>query len=304
MAQTKALQSPRRWTPQSQRNLEGYLFILPGLLGVLLFCLFPMVYSLVMGFNDWNMITPAKFVGLDNFREMLTDDVVWQSVKVTLYYTLLAVPLCNIVALLMALLLNSKVKGMSVYRTIFYIPSIVPAVASAAIWMFIFNPFNGLLNSIVELVGIDPQMWIYDAKQVIPCMAVMAAWGSGGTAIIYLASLQGVPKHLYESIDIDGGNAFHKFFNVTLPLISPVVFYNVVMAVIGSMQSFTQGYIMTKGGPNNASLFYVLLLYNRAFTYSDMGLACAMAWVLFIIIGLLTAVNFVVSKKWVYYGGA
>ncbi len=290
--------------PATRRNVAGYLFILPALLGVALFCLFPMLFSIGIGFTDWNMKSTPNFIGLSNFQAMLNDPIVWQSVKVTCYYTLLSVPLSNIFALFMAMLLNSKVKGMSYYRTIFYIPSIVPAVAASAIWMFIFNPYNGLLNTLVSWVGIPAQMWIYSPSQVVPCMAVMAAWGSGGTAIIYLAGLQGVPGQLYESIEMDGGNGYHKFMHITLPLISPVIFYNLVMGVINSMQAFTQGYIMTKGGPNNASLFYVLLLYNRAFKSSDMGMACAMAWVLFIIIGALTAINFYVSRKWVYYEGA
>ena len=290
--------------PATRRNLAGYAFILPGILGVLVFCLFPMLYSLSMGFTNWNMKSAPEFVGLDNFAAITQDPIVLKSVQVTLYYTVLAVPLTNIVALIMALLLNTKVRGMSYFRTIFYIPSIVPVVASSALWMFMFNPYTGMFNSILMKLGIPGQMWIYSPTQVIPCMVAMAAWSSGGTAIIYLASLQDVPRHLYDAIEVDGGKARHKFFNVTLPMISPVVFYNVVMSTIGSLQSFTQGYIMTNGGPNNASLFYVLLLYRRAFTNSDMGMACARAGVLFIVVGLVTALNFIGSRKWVYYGGA
>ena len=299
-----AKKRPRVSPLQKRRDIAGYLFISPALLGFLLFCLVPMVYSLCISFTEWNMAIPPKFVGLDNYKTMMGDELVWKSRRVTMYYTVLAVPLCNVVALLMAVLLNTSVKGQSVFRTIFYIPSIVPAVAASALWMFIFNPYNGLLNTLVSIVGLRKQQWIYSANQVIPCMAVMAAWGSGSTAVIYLAGLQGIPKHLYEAIDVDGGRAWHKFFHITIPMLSPVIFYNLVMGIIGSMQAFTQGYIMTKGGPNNASLFYVLLLYNRAFEYSKMGFACAMAWVLFVVIGLLTAINFYVSNKWVYYEGA
>ena len=296
--------SERVLTPAARRNIAGYLFILPGLLGVAIFCLFPMLFSLGIGFTDWNMKTAPTFTGLQNLKTMSTDPILWKSVRVTLYYTVLAVPLINVVALLMALLLNTKVRGMSYFRTLFYIPSIVPVVAASAIWMFIFNPYTGLLNSLLMQLRLPGQMWIYSPTQVIPCLAIMAAWSSGGTAIIYLASLQGVPAHLYEAIEVDGGNNLHKFFNVTLPMISPVLFYNIVMTTIGSLQSFTQGYIMTEGGPNNASLFYVLLLYNRAFKSSSMGMACAMAWVLFVIVGTVTAMNFIISRKWVYYGGA
>ena len=289
--------------PAVRRNLAGYAFIMPGILGVLFFCLFPMGYSLAMGFTRWNMKSAPVFVGAENFLAMVKDPIVLKSVQVTLYYTILAVPLTNIVALSMALLLNTKVRAMSYFRTIFYIPSIVPVVAASAIWMFMFNPYTGMLNSLLMQLGLPGQMWIYSPTQVIPCLAVMTAWTSGGTAIIYLASLQDVPGHLYDAIEVDGGTAWHKFINVTLPMISPVVFYNVVMSTIGSLQSFTQAYIMTSGGPNNASLFYVLLLYNRAFKSSDMGMACAMAWVLFVVVGLVTALNFAGSRKWVYYGG-
>ena len=299
-----ATKKPKVSALQKKRDVAGYLFIAPAILGFLLFCMVPMFTSLGISFTEWNMATPPKFVGLGNYKSMLEDELVWKSLRVTMYYTVLAVPLCNVVALLMAVLLNAKVRGLSVFRTIFYIPSIVPAVAASALWMFIFNPYNGLLNTLVASVGLRKQQWIYAANQVIPCMAVMAAWGSGSTAVIYLAGLQGIPKHLYEAIDVDGGRAWHKFFHITIPMLSPVIFYNIVMGVIGSMQAFTQGYIMTKGGPNNASLFYVLLLYNRAFEYSKMGFACAMAWVLFVVIGLLTAINFYVSNKWVYYEGA
>jgi multiple sugar transport system permease protein len=287
----------------TRRNLAGYAFISPGLIGLVAFCLIPMVYSLAVGFTSWNLKTAPIFVGLENFKSIFADKVAMQSIKVTLYYTVLAVPLINVCALFMALLLNTSARGTSYFRTIFYIPSIVPVVAASAIWMFIFNPFNGFLNSLLLSLGLPGQMWIYSTTQVIPCIAVMAAWSSGSTAIIYLAALQGVPAQLYEAIEIDGGNILHKFKNVTLPMISPVVFYNVVMSVISSMQAFTQGYIMTNGGPNNASMFYVLLLYKRAFTQSQMGLACAMAWLLFLVIGLITAVNFSASRKWVYYGG-
>lgn len=289
---------------QKRRDIAGYLFIAPALIGFLLFCIVPILYSLFISFHKWNMATDPVFIGLGNYQELLNDDLAWKSMRVTLYYMILNVPLSNIIALVMALLMNTNVKGRSVFRTIFYIPSIVPAVAAAALWMFIFNPFNGVLNTLVNLVGIPKQQWIYSSKQVIPCLAFMSAWSSGSTAVIYLAGLQGIPSHLYEPAELDGATWWQKFINITLPMLSPVIFYNVVMGMIGSMQTFTQGYTMTKGGPNNASMFFVLLLYNRAFEYTKMGMACAMAWVLFVIIGILTAVNFYVSNKWVYYEGA
>ncbi len=293
----------RKMTPAMRRNIAGYLFIAPALVGLLVFYAFPMLFSLGISFTDWNLRLTPNFVGADNYKNLFQDPVYLKSIRVTFYYTLLAVPVSNIYALLMALLLNMKFKGRSVVRTIFYIPSIVPAVAAAGIWMYIFNPYNGFMNQLMQYFGWDPQMWIYSPTQVIPCLVVMSAWGAGGTAIIYLAALQGVPSVLYESVSIDGGNAVHKFFYITVPMISPIIFYNVIMGVINSMQIFTQGYIMTKGGPNNNSLFYVLLLYRRAFEQTTMGTACAMAWILFVILGILTMVNFALSNRWVYYGG-
>ncbi|MBO7709478.1 MAG: sugar ABC transporter permease, partial [Lachnospiraceae bacterium] len=237
-----------RLSPAMRRNIAGYLFIAPALIGLLLFYAFPMIFSLFISFTDWNLRNAPNAQGLKNYMQLAADPVFLKSVRVTFYYTLLAVPVSNVYALLMALLLNMKFRGRSVVRTIFYIPSIVPAVAAAGIWMYIFNPYNGFLNQIVPVFGMDPQMWIYSPTQVIPCLVVMTAWGAGGTAVIYLAALQGVPQILYESVSLDGGNAFDRFFHITVPMISPIIFYNVIMGVINSMQIFTQGYIMTKGG--------------------------------------------------------
>lgn len=286
-----------------RRTIAGYLFIAPALLGIVVFYAFPMAFSFGTSFTDWNLLSRPSFVGVGNYQSLAADEVFLKSIRVTFYYTLLAVPLGNVYALLMAMLLNTKIRGRSVVRTIFYVPSIVPAVAAAGVWMYIFNPYNGFLNQIFLQLGLNPQMWIYDPSQVIPCIVTTAVWGAGGTAIIYLAALQGVPTELHEAVAIDGGNGLHKFFYITVPMISPIIFYNLIMGVINSMQIFTQGYIMTDGGPNNCSLFYVLLLYRRAFEQTMMGTACAMAWILFVILGILTAINFALSGKWVYYGG-
>ncbi|MGI6017509.1 MAG: carbohydrate ABC transporter permease [Marvinbryantia sp.] len=286
-----------------RRNRIGYLFIAPALIGLVVFYAFPMLFSLIVSFTDWNLLTMPSPVGMENYKNLANDEVFLKSIRVTFYYTLLAVPISNIWALIMALLLNKKMKGRSIVRTIFYVPSIVPAVAAAGVWMYIFNPYNGFLNQILLKVGLNPQMWIFSPSQVIPCIVTMAAWGAGNTAIIYLAALQGVPTELHEAVALDGGNSFHKFFHITVPMISPMILYNLIMGVINSMQTFTQGYIMTDGGPNNSSLFYVLLLYRRAFEQTTMGIACAMAWILFVILGVLTIINFAISKKWVYYGG-
>ena len=279
----------------------GYLFISPAIVGLLLFSLGPMLFSFITSFTEWNVISPMKIVGLGNYARLLKDPLVWKSLQVTGYYTLLTVPLITVVTFLVALLLNAKVPGISVFRTIFYIPSIVPAVASAALWMFIYNPMFGLLNSILKTLGLPPSNFIFSKEGVIPCLAVMAVWASGNTVVIYLAGLQGVSRQLYEAAEIDGANVFSQFKNITVPMMTPIIFYNVVMGIINAMQTFTQAYIMTDGGPDNASLFYTLLLYRTAFKNSSMGYASAMSWVLFVIIALLTALVFKTSNSWVYY---
>jgi multiple sugar transport system permease protein len=290
-------------TGHMNKTMWGYFFITPAILGLLLFNFGPMLFSLGISFFKWDVVTPAEWIGFKNYTRLAKDPLVLKSLAVTAYYTLLTVPLTTVIGLLVASLLNTKVKMMSVFRTIFYIPSIVPAVASSALWMFLCNPMYGLLNNVLGIFGIPPQNWIYDPYMVIPSLSVIAVWGAGNTVIIYLAGLQGIPRHLYESIEIDGGNTFHKFFNITVPMISPIIFYNVVMGIIGSMQTFTQAYVMTEGGPDNASLFYVLLLYRTAFTNQEMGYASAMAWILFILVAILTFISFKSSNLWVFYEG-
>ncbi len=294
---------PHTGKMERRKTMWGYIFIMPALIGLVVFYFGPMLYSLVISFFKWDIVTPPQFVGLANYKTMIfDDDLIKKSLTVTGYYTLLAVPMINIVSLFLASLLSSKIKALSIFRTVFYLPSIVPAVASAALWMFLCNPMFGFFNTMLGWFGIERQQWIYDSKQVIPVLAVMATWGAGNTVIIYLAGLLGIPNHLYEAIEVDGGNWLHKFVYVTLPLMTPIIFYNVVMSIIGCMQTFTQGYIMTQGGPANASLFYVLHLYRNAFKYQKMGYASAMAWLLFIIIALLTFINFKLANKWVVGG--
>jgi multiple sugar transport system permease protein len=206
-----------------------------------------------------------------------------------------------IVGLLIALLMNARVKGMTVFRTIYYLPSVVSGVAVALLWQWVFNPQMGVINGILWLFKIHGPGWIYDENWVIPSFIIMSLWGVGGSMIIYLASLQGVPTDLYEAASIDGADSKRRFFSITIPMITPVLFFNLIMGLIGSFQVFTQGLVMTSGGPNNASLFFVLYLYRNAFQYFKMGYAAAMAWVLFIIIMVLTLLVFRSSSWWVYY---
>lgn len=283
------------------RTKWGYFFIAPGIIGFLVFSLGPMLYSLFLSTMEWNIITPKKFVGLENYRQLFQNELTWKSLKVTAAYTAMTVPLVIVITFGIALLLNSKVKGISIFRTIFYIPSIIPLVATAAIWMFIYNPTYGFLNGILRALGLPAQKYIYSTSSVIPCLSVMAVWCAGNTVIIYLAGLQGVSRQLYDAARIDGAGRLQMFRHITVPMMTPIIFYNLVMTMINCLQTFTQAYIMTDGGPANSSLFFSLLIYRNAFTYQKMGYAAALSWVLFVIVGILTLVLFMTSGKWVFY---
>ena len=279
----------------------GYFFIGPGIIGLICFSFGPMLFSLGISFTSWDVISAKEFVGLENYKNLFQDPLFFKSLKVTLYYTLLSVPLITCIPLLIAVLLNSKVKGISVFRAIFYVPSIVPIVASAAVWMYIYNPMYGLLNSILKALGMHSQNFIFSETGAVPSLAVMALWGAGNTVVIYLAGLQGVSRQLYEAAEIDGAGTLSRFMNITVPMMTPIIFYNFVMAIINSMQIFTQAYIMTDGGPANATLFYSLMVYRTAFKQSRMGYSAAMSWVFFVIIAVLTLIVFKSQKKWVVY---
>ena len=283
----------------------GYLFVAPAILGLLLWTIGPMLVSLALSFTQWDMLSSPQWIGLTNFRHMLSgeDTLFWQTVKVTLLYTALTVPMVGVITSFgLALLLNRPLRGIGVIRTVFYLPNVVPLVANAVLWLFIYNPQWGLLNQIIGLVGIEPQQWIFDENQVIPSLVVMAMWTSSGAAmIVYLAGLQGIPQHLYEALAIDGGGAWARFRYLTLPLSTPLILYNVVLTFIGAIQTFAQPYIMTSGGPSNASLFYMLYVYRTAFQNQEMGYACALAWFLFMIVACFSLVVFWSSRWWVFY---
>jgi multiple sugar transport system permease protein len=276
----------------TRRNITGYLFIMPFVLGFILWFLIPALTAVWLTFTDWNLIRPPRYVGFDNFARLGSDKLFWQSLKVTTLYTAAAVPLGLILALLLALLINTKVKGIAFFRTIYYLPSIVPAVASAVLWAWIFNTEFGLLNAILRVFGIPRVAWLQDPDYALWALVMMSLWALGGAMIIYLAGLQGIPDVFYEAAEIDGAGRLRQLWNVTLPLLSPVIFFNLVLSIIGTFQVFTAGYLITNGGPQNATLFYVLYLYRNGFEYLDMGYSAALAWVLFLIILVLTALVF------------
>lgn len=290
--------SERRW---------GILMALPAIAGFAVFTLGPMIASAVFSFTDWSIGGAVHFTGLENYQRMFGQDQEFRkSVWSTIYYTLGAVPLTLLVAFLAAMLLNNQFRGKGIFRTLYYLPTLVPLVANSMLWIWLFNPDFGLLNQMLRSAHLPGSTWIYDESSSIPSLILMTSWGFGNSAVIFLAGLQGVPRHLYEAVDVDGGGAWIKFRHVTLPMMTPTIFFNLVLGVIGSFQVFVQAAVMTQGGPNDSTLFYVYYLYRTAFTNSEMGYACALAWVLFLGILLVTVVLFRTSRRWVYYelGGA
>jgi ABC-type sugar transport system permease subunit len=292
----------------------GYMFIAPWIIGVLVFLAVPMLVSLLLAFCSWDMISPAKWVGTGNFTTMASDEQFWKSLSVTGVYTLFSVPLGVAGSLALALLLHTKIRGQSVFRTLYYLPAVASAVAASLIWMRIFNPESGLLNYVIAYLHMTPAFkaagltdpvkgyvdWLGSEKTALSSLIIMSLWGVGGGMVIYLAGLQGIPQSYYEAAEIDGASVWQKFLNVTLPLLTPTIFFTLIMGVIGSFQVFTQGFVMTQGGPNNATLFYVLYLYQNAFQFLKIGYASALAWVLFVIILVFTLVQLKTSR-WVHY---
>jgi len=293
---------PRRGGLARREERDFYIFTSPWWLGLILFVIGPMVASIVISFTKWDIITPPKWVGFQNYVHMFKEDpLFWKSLRVTAVYTFVLVPVQLTLSMLVSILLNQKVRMLGLFRTIFYLPTVLPIVASSLLWLWILSP-EGILNFFVGLLGIPPQNWLTSERLALPSIMLMSLWGSFGTSmIIFLAGLQGIPHSLYEAAEIDGSGAWGKFRHITLPMLSPVIFFNFVMGTIGTFQVFTQGYLLTDGRPNNATLFYVLYLYRNGFEYLRMGYASALAWVLFVIILAVTLLIIRSSTMWVYY---
>lgn len=295
-------------TKMERRHLRnGLLFASPYIIGFLAFMLYPLVASIYLSFCRYSVVRPPDFIALGNFRELFFEDQrFWVSLYNTLYYTLFAVPLGLFVSIGLALLLHQRIRGLAVFRTIFFLPTIVPVVASAVLWLWVLNPESGLINSALRQVfGIDGPGWMADADWSKPSLILMSLWAVGGAVVIFLAGLADVPQSLYEVADIDGAGLWSKFRHVTLPMLTPTILFNLVMGLIGSFQYFTQAYVMTqgRGTPADSTLFYSLYLYRNAFVYLRMGYASAMAWMLFIVILIATVGVFISSRRWVYYHG-
>jgi multiple sugar transport system permease protein len=295
-----------KMSASAQEAFWGYVFLSPWIFGILFFVGGPIIVSLGLAFCSWDLIQPAKFVGFDNFVKMFTTDArFWRSLGNTFYYTLFAVPAGIVGSILVALLMNQKWKSVRLLRTIYYLPSVTAGVASSIIWMWLLNPDFGLINYGLSMIGIKGPLWMADENWSKPALVIMSLWGVGGSMIIYLAGLQGIPRQLYEAAEIDGAGMFHKFWYVTLPMLTPVIFFNLIMSIVWSFQVFTQVYVMTggQGGPADSTLVLVLYIYQHAFKFHNMGYASALAWVLFIIIMFFTMIQFKFAGGWVHYEG-
>jgi len=296
----------RNETPISKMRrkeaIEGFLCISPWLIGLLFLTVGPVIFSFLISLTKWDMINSPQFVGLGNYATIIADDFRFrQSLRVTLIYAMVSVPLGLICSLALAMLLNMNLKGMRLFRAIFYIPAILPPIAVSMVWLMLFNAENGILNVLLGKLHIAPVPWLTSTEWALPSFILMSLWGVGGGMIIYLAGLQSVPTQLYESAEIDGAGSWSKFRHVTLPMISPTILFNLIMGIIGSFQVFASSFVMTQGGPAYSTLFYVLYLYQNAFMYLKMGYACALAWILFLVILALTLLMLKASKSWVYY---
>ncbi len=277
--------------------------ISPWIFGFLAFVLGPMIYSGYLSLTSWNLLNPPKFIGWQNYIQMAHDPLFWQSLKVTTIYSLASVPLSLAFALFLAILLNQKIQGLSIFRTILYLPSVVSGVAVAEVFMWVFQPQYGLLNSLLAYFGIHGPGWVSSPGWALPALILMSLWGVGGPMIIFLAGLQNVSPDLKEAAGLDGANHFRTFIHITLPMLTPTILFNLVLSIIGQFQTFTQAFVMTSGGPLDSTLFYVYYLFEQAFEYLNMGYAAAMAWVLFFIVLVLTLFVMVSSSKWVFYQG-
>jgi len=290
---------------QRRENVAGFLFTLPAIIGFLAFSAGPMIASFILSFTNYSISRPTEFIGFNNYRELFTgqDVFFYNSIKVTLLFVLMNVPTCIITAFIIALILNNRnLRGLTFFRAAFYIPTIIPIIATAMIFMWMMSPDFGLFNAILNILGLPPSKWIYAKESVLPSLLLMTAWCSGNIMVVFLAGLQDIPSQLYEAIEVDGGGVFTKFRHVTLPMMTPTIFFNMVMFFISSMQAFLPAYIMTQGGPDNQSNFLVYYLYRVAFEFQEIGKATSLGWVLFFLIVAISALLFWTSKYWVIYG--
>jgi multiple sugar transport system permease protein len=312
VARPAATARPRRWGLERREEIAGWLFALPAILGFVVWWLGPMLFSIAMSLTDWGLLSPPHFLGLANYIGNVTpahpipglvyDPLFWKSLAVTAYFTALAVPASLVVAFLIALMLAQPLRLVGLFRAIYYLPSILPLAAIALTWLWLYNPDFGLFNVLLDWAGLPTSPFLSDESTVIPSLALMSVWSSGGLMIIFLAAIKGVPVSLHEAAAIDGAGALRRLWHVTVPAISPVILFNLLTSIIGSFAAgIVQAQFMTNGGPNNASLFFSYYLYRTAFQDGHMGYATAMSWVLFVLLLALTLLIFAVARSRVYY---
>jgi multiple sugar transport system permease protein len=286
-----------------RRVATGLLFISPWLVGVLAFYVYPFFASLYYSFRSTTVLRPGRFVGLDNYRQLAQDPLFWTSLGNTLYYLAASIIVGTIGALGLAMLLNQRIRGMTFYRIVFYLPTIVPLVAVSVIWIWILHPEYGIVNYALDELGLPRVGWFSDPNWAMPGLVIVSLWGLGNAMLIYLAGLQDIPTELLEAASLDGASPWRRVRDVTIPLLTPVILFNVVIALIGGFQYFVEPYVITQGGPADATLTYSLYLYQTAFEYFKMGYASAMAWILFLLIMVVTLLLLRSSRRWVFYGG-
>lgn len=297
------------WSLQKRESAAAYMYVSPWLLGFFLFTLIPMVASLYFSFTDYNIIDAPVWVGLKNYADLLDDSSFWQSLKVTLSFALMALPASLAFGLFLAVLLNQDIPFVKLWRTLYFLPSVLTGVAVVLLWVVLFNPKIGAINNALKLVGIKGPGWLHDPDWALFSLVIMSLWGVGQTMIIYLAGLQSVPTDMYDAAKVDGAGMLRRFLNITIPMMSPVIFYNLIIGLIATFQYFTQAYIASAsigdevGGPVRSTLFYNIYLYQSGFKFFEMGYASALAWVLFIVILALTVLVFKSSPMWVHYEG-
>jgi multiple sugar transport system permease protein len=308
------MKKSHRWTQRQRRDLKhGLLFLSPWLIGFVVFTLYPMVASLVISFADYRFHKPLSWVGLENYRQLFQDRLFWISLANTGYMVLIGVPLILLISFLCATLLNLKIRGQSFYRVMYFLPAIVPTIASVLLWVWVLNPSYGLLNSTLRLIGIQGPNWLADPNWSKPALLLLSIWGSGQTIVIYLSALQDVPTHLIEAAELDGANWWQRMIHITIPMVAPVTIYNLITGAIAMFQFFSQAYVFARissgattgnwpiGAPLNSTLFYSVYLYQNGFSFMKFGYASAMGWILFLIILASTILLLRVSEKFAYY---
>ncbi|MEU0568792.1 sugar ABC transporter permease [Nonomuraea sp. NPDC005983] len=292
----------RRQNTLARREARRFhLFVSPWLIGFVLFTAGPILAAVAISFTDWNLLKSPKWVGLANYRRMFNDADFWESIQHTFQYGLGSVALGVTFTFLLALLLNQPLRLQGLFRTVMYMPSVLSGLATALLWMNILHPDYGLINKLLASVGIQGPGWLASQEWVIPGLVLMSVWGAGNTIVIYLAGLQGIPKTLYEAAEIDGAGWWSRFWHVTVPMMSPVIFFNLVTGFIAALQGYVLILVMTEGGPANASMVLGLYIYRNAFVYFDMGYAAALSWAMFVIIIAVTLIQFVLARRWVHY---